>query len=70
MIKAPELRATNIFVKDQGHLSILLARSVTASIVEQLLAAEGGAGLARLAPFVAADAPEAEPPPSSAASGL
>jgi pimeloyl-ACP methyl ester carboxylesterase len=46
MIRAPELRAVNIFVKDQGHLSIMLASAVTGSIVEQLLAAEGAEGLA------------------------
>jgi pimeloyl-ACP methyl ester carboxylesterase len=46
MIRAPELRAVNVFVKDQGHLSIMLAPAVTGSIVEQLLAAEGVAGLA------------------------
>jgi pimeloyl-ACP methyl ester carboxylesterase len=51
MINAPELRAVNIFVTDQGHLSILLARQVTGSIVEQLLAAEGAAGLSPVEPI-------------------
>jgi pimeloyl-ACP methyl ester carboxylesterase len=46
MIRPQELQALNVFVKDQGHLSIMLAPAVTGSIVEQLLAAEGVGGLA------------------------
>lgn len=41
MILEPELRATNILVKDHGHLSIMLSRRLGHSIVEQLGAAEG-----------------------------
>jgi triacylglycerol lipase len=68
MIKTPDLHATNIFVKDRGHLSILLARTVTASIVEQLLAAEGATGLAEVAPFVSASGrSEGEAPPDRGA---
>lgn len=41
MIIEPELAATNILVKDHGHLSIMLSRQLSASIVDQLGAAEG-----------------------------
>jgi triacylglycerol lipase len=41
MILEPELAATNILVKDQGHLSIMLSRRLAASVVDQLGAAEG-----------------------------
>jgi len=41
MIIEPELEATNILVKDHGHLSIMLSRQLSASIVDQLGAAEG-----------------------------
>jgi pimeloyl-ACP methyl ester carboxylesterase len=41
MILEPELEATNILVKDHGHLSIMLSRRLVSSIVDQLGAAEG-----------------------------
>lgn len=41
MILEPELRATNILVKDHGHLSIVLSRRLAQSVVDQLGAAEG-----------------------------
>jgi triacylglycerol lipase len=41
MIVEPALAATNILVKDQGHLSIMLSRRLAASVVDQLGAAEG-----------------------------
>lgn len=41
MIVEPELEATNILVKDTGHLSIMLSRRLSSSIVDQLGAAEG-----------------------------
>lgn len=41
MILEPELAATNILVKDHGHLSIMLSRRLAHSIVDQLGAAEG-----------------------------
>ncbi len=41
MILEPELDATNILVKDTGHLSIMLSRRLSSSIVDQLGAAEG-----------------------------
>ena len=69
MISAPDLRAVNVFVKDQGHLSILLAPAVTGSIVEQLLAAEGAAGLAPVEPIEpAAGRRGPQPPPRASAS--
>jgi pimeloyl-ACP methyl ester carboxylesterase len=55
MILEPALRATNILVKDEGHLSILLSRRLAASVVDQLGAAEGLPGYGtRLAPLVPA----------------
>jgi pimeloyl-ACP methyl ester carboxylesterase len=44
MITAPALGATNLLVKDHGHLSILLSPRLARSIVCQLEAAEGTAG--------------------------
>lgn len=41
MIVEPELAATNVLVKDHGHLSIMLSRRLAHSIVDQLAAAEG-----------------------------
>ncbi|MEJ5255228.1 MAG: alpha/beta fold hydrolase [Acidimicrobiales bacterium] len=41
MILEPELQATNILVKDHGHLSIMLSRRLAQSVVDQLGAAEG-----------------------------
>lgn len=41
MILEPELDATNILVKDHGHLSIMLSRRLATSVVDQLGAAEG-----------------------------
>lgn len=41
MIVEPELAATNILVKDHGHLSIMLSRRLAHSVVDQLGAAEG-----------------------------
>ena|GEM_PF-1065113 len=41
MILEPELSATNLLVKDHGHLSIMLSRRLAASVVDQLGAAEG-----------------------------
>jgi pimeloyl-ACP methyl ester carboxylesterase len=41
MIREPELGATNILVKDHGHLSIMLSRRLATSVVAQLGAAEG-----------------------------
>lgn len=54
MIVEPALRATNVLVKDEGHLSILLSRRLGASVLHELGAAEHlpgyGAALAGLPP--------------------
>ena len=52
MLRHPALRATNILVKDQGHLTIMMAPVVAQSVVAQLEAAETGDG--RLLPIVPA----------------
>lgn len=56
MLRHPALGATNILVKDQGHLTIMMAPVVARSVVAQLEAAETGAG--RVVPIrpAAADA--------------
>jgi triacylglycerol lipase len=41
MMLEPELGATNILVKDQGHLSIMFSRALAQSVVDQLAAEEG-----------------------------
>jgi pimeloyl-ACP methyl ester carboxylesterase len=62
MLRHPAMAATNILVKDQGHLTIMMAPIVARSVVAQLEAAETGTGrvLPLLAPVVPApaDAPE------------
>lgn len=40
-IMEPALRATNVLVKDEGHLSILLSRRLSASLLHELGAADG-----------------------------
>lgn len=50
MIVEPELDATNVLVKDHGHLSILWSRQLASSVVEQLGAAEGLPGYGSRAP--------------------
>ena len=49
MLRRPELAATNILVKDHGHLSLMMAPIVRRSVVAQLEAAETGTG--RLLPM-------------------
>lgn len=44
MIRPAALRATNIFVKDHAHLTIMLSPVVARSIVSQLEASESGVG--------------------------
>lgn len=60
MILEPELEATNILVKDTGHLSIMLSRRLSSSIVDQLGAAEGlpgyGAPVRAMTPVTVAEA--------------
>ena len=59
MILEPELEATNILVKDTGHLSIMLSRRLSSSIVDQLGASEGlpgyGAPVRAMTPLAVAD---------------
>ncbi len=65
MLRHPALHATNILVKDQGHLTIMMAPIVARSVVAQLEAAETGAG--RILPL----RPPAIPPAAaSAADGI
>lgn len=52
MIRHADLRATNVLVKDLGHLSAMVSPLVTRSLVHQLEAAEGKAGTADLLPLV------------------
>jgi pimeloyl-ACP methyl ester carboxylesterase len=63
MLRHPLLRATNILVKDQGHLTIMMAPVVARSVVAQLEASETGDGqvLPMLAPVApAGDAANAD----------
>jgi triacylglycerol lipase len=43
-IVEPALRATNVLIKDEGHLSILLSRRLSASLLHELGAANGEPG--------------------------
>lgn len=57
MLRHPAFKATNILVKDQGHLTIMMAPMVAKSVVAQLEAAETGAGrLLPMRPVIAAPA--------------
>jgi len=47
-IVEPALRATNVLVKDEGHLSILLSRRLVSSLVHELRAADGHPGFRAL----------------------
>jgi pimeloyl-ACP methyl ester carboxylesterase len=44
VLRHPDLHATNVLTKDQGHLTILVAPAVARSIVAQLEASEAGSG--------------------------
>jgi pimeloyl-ACP methyl ester carboxylesterase len=44
MIVEPALRATNVLIRDEGHLSILLSRRLSTSLLHELAVAEGLAG--------------------------
>jgi triacylglycerol lipase len=44
MLRHPALHATNVLVKDQGHLTIMMAPVVARSVVAQLEASESGSG--------------------------
>lgn len=47
MMLEPELAATNLLMKDQGHLSIVLSHHLARSIADQLAAIEGLPGFGR-----------------------
>lgn len=47
-IVEPAVRATNVLIKDEGHLSILLSRRLSASLLHELGAVEGLPGHAPL----------------------
>lgn len=70
MLRHPALKATNILVKDQGHLTIMMAPVVATSVVAQLEAAETGRG--RVLPMrpLAPVAPAVPAPASSPADGV
>jgi len=51
MIRHPDLQATNVFVKDHGHLSTMVSPLVARSLVHQLEWAEGVAGTGSLVPM-------------------
>ncbi len=54
-ILEPALRATNVLVKDEGHLSLMLSRRVAMAIAAQLAVAEGRPGYgSAVAPLPAA----------------
>lgn len=71
MLTDPPLRAVNVLVKDEGHLSILLSRRLARSLVDQLGAIEGlpghGSPVAGLAPAPARQAAAAPGPAASTA---
>jgi len=67
MIVEPELAATNILVKDHGHLSIMLSRRLASSVVDQLGAAEGLSGYG--APLSAFRRPAATAAPPAVSTG-
>ncbi len=46
MLTAPGLGATNVLIKDHGHLSVMLSRRLATSLVAELSAAEGLTGYA------------------------
>lgn len=48
MLRSPAFNATNILVKDHGHVGMMTSSRVARTITEQLEAAEGSRGLAPL----------------------
>lgn len=70
MLRPPALDATNILVKDHGHVSIMTSLTVARSIVDQLEAVAEGRGT--LVPMVRTATPAAAPgaTPAVAAAGL
>lgn len=51
MLDHPQLEATNILVKDHGHVSLMLSPQVGRSITFQLRAAEGASGTSSIRPI-------------------
>lgn len=70
MIRHAALGATNVLVKDHGHLSILLSPRLGRSIVDQLEAAEGVPGVADLVPMPVDDDLPPDSLPDADAGGL
>jgi pimeloyl-ACP methyl ester carboxylesterase len=63
-VRHPDLHATNVLVKDHGHLTIMMAPIVARAVVAQLEASERGEGqlvALRPTPAGAAARPSAEP---------
>jgi pimeloyl-ACP methyl ester carboxylesterase len=54
MILEPALRATNVLIRDEGHLSILLARRLSASLIHELAVAEDLGGYSGAVPLLPA----------------
>lgn len=73
MMLEPELSATNILMKDHGHLSIMLAPALARSIAQELAAIDGIEGFGRpvsglpTAPASVVAAPEVVPARATAA---
>lgn len=65
MILEPELAATNVLMKDHGHLSVMLAPSLAKSIATELAAVDGLEGFGRpLSGLPPATASRRDPSPS------
>lgn len=59
MLDHPALDATNILVKDHGHVSLMISPEVGRSIAYQLQAAEGAPGTTSITPLARPAAPAA-----------
>jgi len=68
-ITEPVLKAANVLVKDEGHLSLMLSRRVAMAVAAQLAAAEGLPGYGTQLAGLATDG-EAAPQPPLAAPGV
>lgn len=66
-ITEPVLRATNMLVKDEGHLSVMLSRRLAVAVAGQLAAAEGLAGYGTPVAGMTPSADRSEPPITPAA---
>ena len=72
MIRHPDLRATNLLVKDHGHLSAMVSPLIARAVVHQLEAAEGVPGTAGVLPLASNAEPTIVPgaPPATSADSL